>query len=157
VCVQNIGSFDGKTILNIETQEASAALKALSDGKKDEKDKDDADPNALLETEVIRVSCLASWPASPLARLCARSPARPPACLPAWLVCLTLAFRTGGDCHDLDAGGSVGQGLVGEGSRGRTHGHLSCNDCQPRPFISAKVSTRVCLPSRHSSACVRFA
>jgi TNF receptor-associated protein 1 len=55
VC-QNIGSFDGKPLLNVETQEASAALKALKSSKEDEDDKEELDPNALLETEVETVT-----------------------------------------------------------------------------------------------------
>ena len=53
--MQNIGSFDGKTILNIETNEASAALKTFAEDA-DKKDEEEDSGDKLLETEVNAVT-----------------------------------------------------------------------------------------------------
>ena len=61
--MQNLGSFDGKTLLSIESNEANAALQAFS--KDDKKEEDDKEEEAKLGSE--EVEAVTDWMAKVLA------------------------------------------------------------------------------------------
>ena len=61
--MQNLGSFDGKTLLSIESNEANAALQAFS--KDDKKEEDEKEEEAKLGSE--EVDAVTDWMAKVLA------------------------------------------------------------------------------------------